>query len=70
MNNIETIPQNDLDGGHMFPLDSVGQIHQLEQKLNNSDYKAQLYNHLRKIVGTGSYWKSSCYKLCGVLFTK
>lgn len=58
------------DSEQIFPLDTTDTVSSFEEHLSNDKYRGKILGHFRRISGSGQPWKSVCYKLSSILFTK
>lgn len=62
-----TVIENELQ---IFPIDMIPALEKLEKDLEDKSYKRKVFTHLTRSIGSAMPYKTACYKLAGVMFTK
>uniref|UniRef100_A0A6P7FED9 Uncharacterized protein LOC114329250 n=1 Tax=Diabrotica virgifera virgifera TaxID=50390 RepID=A0A6P7FED9_DIAVI len=77
LDRVEQIIQKDVsdvvslgEDFQLFPIRETKYVFKLEKDLNNEDFKKKIFSHFGRIIGTSTPWKTACYKLCNIIFTK
>lgn len=62
-----TVTESELQ---IFPIGMVTDMEKLEKDLEDKTYKKKVFTHLARFIGSALPYKTACYKLAGIMFTK